>query len=1125
MGASSGYSSKNKNSKKKIYENNYIGDGSENRNLNYNEKIKRDLKIILFLLMQQERLKFEQEEKIEQSFDIKKFYIIKEALENYNKVYNLEKISAYASKILKLSLKKSINWNDAINEIIQFSQILKEENKSVDINMISNGIEYFQTNYIKYPNNFSLIEEQFIDDFKNISNSYFDENKENIKSGFLFNIIDNEKKNKILYILLNNDLKQNIKIYFAIALEKIEYKINFIFLVNKSFDEQEFVEIAKKAIEENSNIIKEKNKILKINEDIKMICNPENDPSNDIIFNTNLYNKIMNDFSINKLYIQFTHSINEITNNIIKKIDIKHIENIIYEQKKLLEEKLVFLIDEENLKNILDKELNFLDFNIYNSEGNDARKKEIIKNIFENEDKKKENKNIKNLMKLLNYDDIMNIEKISLISVDLYQKIFNISEIDYANIGTNLLKINDQFYLYFNKQKKIIKIEKAEKNQNTPHDKNIWIIKDKSNIKNINKDFNISENIIKKIFLINQQYKEIKNQIKDNNNIKEMKSYSIINENWLNEYERHYKYNDIIVNLNNININNDDYEKYKEYLNNVDFINFNLNIKNIMFEKFPEELKEPHFVVPKLVKYISFRFPNNFNILKTDLLYLLMKEENPKEEYNIDINIETKKDYKIYLGNQLIILVEENSENNIIVYSYKDNKYNPECIFHFIDKETLNEQIQHFQNSKNLKNYTKLLGVDITKNYIQEIKNNTNKIGDFAIIKNILNIESFDFPPLIGLENVGATCYMNATLQSFSNIKILTNYFLEKKEYIEESAKNKNYTLADEFLKVILNLWNLNIDFNKRYYAPNDFKKRIGEKNELFKGIAANDAKDLILFILEELHNDLNEPNLQINENQNNNNNINPIYSQFNNMNNMPNSDIYLEQKNYNDFITDYESKNNSIIKDIFYNVQESITICKNCGKKLYSFSIINFLVFPLEKIRQFLLNQNQNSPQQFSHVTLENCFQQYISAELLSGLNKLYCNNCSQDSDAISYNVIYRHSKVLIIILNRGQGLEFNVPFAYPKEIEINNFINMNDNKNYENKEKKIVYELISVITHMGGSNMSGHFISCAKSPVNKKWYIYNDAIVYECENPLNIFGNNTTSSIPYVLFYQLKE
>jgi len=58
-----------------------------------------------------------------------------------------------------------------------------------------------------------------------------------------------------------------------------------------------------------------------------------------------------------------------------------------------------------------------------------------------------------------------------------------------------------------------------------------------------------------------------------------------------------------------------------------------------------------------------------------------------------------------------------------------------------------------------------------------------------------------------------------------------------------------------------------------------------------------------------------------------------------------------------------------------------------------------------------------------------------------------------------------------------------------------------------------------------MGGNDASGHFIACAKSPVNQKWYIYNDSNVAECENPLNIFGSATTSSIPYVLFYQLIE
>ena len=39
---------------------------------------------------------------------------------------------------------------------------------------------------------------------------------------------------------------------------------------------------------------------------------------------------------------------------------------------------------------------------------------------------------------------------------------------------------------------------------------------------------------------------------------------------------------------------------------------------------------------------------------------------------------------------------------------------------------------------------------------------------------------------LVGLENVGATCYMNASLQCFSNIKNLRNYFLNNKPKIKQ---------------------------------------------------------------------------------------------------------------------------------------------------------------------------------------------------------------------------------------------------------------------------------------------------------------------------------------------------
>ena len=40
-------------------------------------------------------------------------------------------------------------------------------------------------------------------------------------------------------------------------------------------------------------------------------------------------------------------------------------------------------------------------------------------------------------------------------------------------------------------------------------------------------------------------------------------------------------------------------------------------------------------------------------------------------------------------------------------------------------------------------------------------------------------IQNLKEPNLVGLDNIGAQCYMNATLQSLYNTKKLTDYFLE----------------------------------------------------------------------------------------------------------------------------------------------------------------------------------------------------------------------------------------------------------------------------------------------------------------------------------------------------------
>ena len=1076
-------------------------DGLKYRNYDDATKLDIDLKKIMFLLLQQKL--FNESNNI---YEKRNFCVVKDTLKFFEQHYYMSNIIGYFQSFLsKISLKQNIEWNKVINGLKTYCEpnLVKHQKNKEEI---QHEIEYYKAKNIKYLNNFSLIESQFFSVFNEFLNPNEQVNSFDSKIGYIIHINSKEKNEKVPYILLNYYNREYDDIYFGISLDNNNFKVEYLFIVNPTIKVDYFIDLAIKNIE-NKPKINGKNVEYKINDDINMIYNLENVGKDDYIFNDKIYNKILYYFSINEQYNQFIQSFKNIENHTLKKseIDIKHIEELIFNQKKILNENLVYLVDESIFKNvILDDNLYYFNYNLYKEKENYKDKTKLIEDIFDREDTKEDQRaknedkldDIKKLLKCLKYEQLNSNKKISLISPEIYQKLMKESEINYNDIEVNLIKINKEFYIFFNKIKKFEKIINTENSQFS-HDINKWsvVLTEKSNI---------SESIIKKAFLIYQQRMEIKNNIYADKIIEKV-NYTLINQNWFEKYNQHYKNYYIIKNVNNIKFGgNDNYDDFKKYLNSIDKTVFdNIKLKEEI-GKFPDEFIKPELVVPKMMKYSSIEFPINFDIITQDLFQILMKEEDSNDKYNIEIKPEMLKKYRILLGSQLIILIDEKN-NNILIYSIdKDNKkvYNPKYCLNFNELKFLQEQIISIQKMKNFEEYISQLGINIKNDLVQDIIYNNIIIGKFILLKtDALTIDSYELPPLIGLENVGATCYMNATLQCFSNIKLLTDYFFSNMNIIIKSKKK--YTLADEYLKLILNLWNKSIDPKKKFYAPNDFKQRIGEKNPLFAGVAANDSKDLILFILEELHNDLNNPIPNQNQLINNNKIINALYEEF---------------------IQDYNSRNNSIIKDIFYGVQESTSICLNCKLKLDSYTIFNFLVFPLEKVRQYLIQNNIC----FSKVTLEHCLQHYISPENLTGQNKMYCNQCKGEFDAQTYNKIFKHPKVLIIILNRGKGIEFNVPFTYTMKLELDNiFINMENNPNFEgvDKNKKVEYELISVITHMGESSMAGHFIACAKSPVDNDWYLYNDAQVSKCDDPLNIFGESATLSIPYVLFYKLIE
>ena len=409
------------------------------------------------------------------------------------------------------------------------------------------------------------------------------------------------------------------------------------------------------------------------------------------------------------------------------------------------------------------------------------------------------------------------------------------------------------------------------------------------------------------------------------------------------------------------------------------------------------------------------------------------------------------------------------------------NKIN---IFSFGEQQLINNNLMmnNFQMANNIQR---------NMNYIEQ--NNQNI--PFINLNNeqiyLKEISKFKVPPLIGLANIGATCYMNATLQCLSNINLLTDFFLSNKDtFLNIPLNAEEKPISKAFSDVLYHLWNPNEP--KKYYSPDYFKNIISSKNKLFQGIQANDSKDLLLFLYENIHKELNTA-------------IAPKISneQFSDQ---KNAEFELIQCRQN-----YFRENKSIITDLFYFDQTNITTCLNCGVKIYNFSMHNALIFPLEKTRLLKVQKNNN----IQSVNLKDCFDCHINPERNQPGNQFYCNTCKQESDYLLENRISSYPEILTIVLNRGNHLEFDVNFTLSHLLdEMDDYlIQLNCNK----EELGTKYRLIGIIIHTGNSGMDGHFFTYCRSPVDKKWYWFNDAIVTKINDPIE-----ENKGIPYLLFYQ---
>ena len=371
---------------------------------------------------------------------------------------------------------------------------------------------------------------------------------------------------------------------------------------------------------------------------------------------------------------------------------------------------------------------------------------------------------------------------------------------------------------------------------------------------------------------------------------------------------------------------------------------------------------------------------------------------------------------------------------------------------------------------------------------------------------------NYDLDFLVGLENMGNSCYVNCTVQCLLGTHELTKIFLNNsyENHINLNSRlGSKGVLAKNFARLVQTMYSnamavrengLNGKRKPAPVKPMQFKIACGSINSLFKSSQQQDSQEFVQFLLDGLHEDLNQCG-----------------------GNPPLKELSKQAEELREGLSfriasaieweRYLTVDFSVIVDLFQGQYASRLQCKVCGHTSTTYQPFSVLSVPI--------------PRNMRIVTLTDCFNEFTKVENLDTDEQWSCPKCKKRQPSTKKLTITRLPKNLIIHLKRFDNMlrKNNSFINYPFHLDLTKYWpndfdgrlppGITEELPTRGQVPPFKYQLYGVACH-SGSLYGGHYTAYVYKGSSNGWNYFDDTNY----RPIKTSNEPITSSA-YVLFY----